>query len=119
MPWNLGVPVPGASRESSRFPGRAGSLHHPPLENPVIKKKVIPNYPEAARKAHREGRVLLDGLIDTDGRILRLDVVFSPGDEFSQAATDAAAQWIYEPATLDGKPVLVFFTISVEFHLSS
>ena len=88
------------------------------VKHPVVRNKAIPRYPEAARRLRRQGKVILDGLVGSDGRIANLDVIFSPGDDFSQAAVEAVSQWTYEPATLDGKPVNVYFTITAEFYLT-
>jgi protein TonB len=34
-----------------------------------------------------------------------------------QAATDALKQWKYQPATLDGKPVAMHLTVTIQFRL--
>jgi protein TonB len=33
-----------------------------------------------------------------------------------QAAVDALGQWKYEPATVDGKPVPMHLTVTIQFH---
>jgi len=88
-----------------------------PIKAPSVRKKVIPKYPESARRIRREGKVLIEGLLGTDGRVLLVDVVASPAPSLSQAAIEATLQWNYSPATLDGKPVAVFYYITVDFYL--
>lgn len=88
-----------------------------PVKNPVVKKKVAPRYPKSARSAYEQGRVGLEVLLAIDGRIQQVDVVTSTAPALSQAATKAVRQWTYEPATLDGKPVPVFFTVFIDFML--
>jgi len=34
-----------------------------------------------------------------------------------QAATDALKQWKYQPASLDGKPVSMHVTVTIQFRL--
>ena len=41
----------------------------------------------------------------------------SPGRAFEEAAIAAVRQWRYEPGTRNGEPLLVYFTIVVEFRL--
>lgn len=89
-----------------------------PVKNPTLRQKIVPKYPESARKARREGKVFLDAVVGPDGRIVNLRVILGPGEDLSRAAVEAVGQWTYEPATLEGKPVMVFFNVTVEFYLS-
>src|SRR5437867_3056344 len=88
-----------------------------PVRNPVVKTKVQPRYSKSARRDYRQGLVWLEAIIATDGRIQQADVVTSPSPVLSQAATKAILRWIYEPATLEGKAIPVFFNIIVDFSL--
>ncbi len=90
-----------------------------PLKGPTVKTRTSPLFPESMRKARREGMVVFDAILDSDGRILQLDEVVSPDPQFTLAAKDAVLQWVYDPATLDGKPVRIFFQIAVDFYLHS
>ena len=36
---------------------------------------------------------------------------------FEEAATSAVKQWRYEPATKDGEPVSILFTVKVEWSI--
>jgi TonB family protein len=35
----------------------------------------------------------------------------------TESAMDAVRQWRFRPATLDGRPVSVYFTLTVKFEL--
>lgn len=90
--------------------------------NPVLlpEFKVEPEYPEEAKEAEIEGVVILQALILADGTVDDIEVLrFRPEDDpgFVDAARDAVRQWRYEPATLDGLPVPVYFTVFIEFKL--
>ena len=82
--------------------------------------RVKPRYPAVARKARLQGRVILRGVVGQDGSVCELETVQStqPYVGFEEAAIEAVGQWRYEPATLDGEPLAVFFTIVVEFSIS-
>jgi periplasmic protein TonB len=77
---------------------------------------VPPGYPMLAKNQHAEGDVRIDALIDADGRVSSMKVVSGPV-LLRQAAMDALRQWKYQPATLDGKPVSMHLTVTLQFHL--
>lgn len=78
--------------------------------------RVEPRYPPLGRQMHQSGTVVLHAMISRDGRIESLEVV-SGSPFFVQAALDAVRQWRYRPTLLDGEPVEVETTITVEFRL--
>jgi TonB family protein len=75
-----------------------------------------PTYPMLAKSQRIQGAVLVDALVDTNGRISAMKVVSGP-TLLHQAAMDALRQWKYQPATLDGKPVAMHLTVTVQFRL--
>jgi len=77
---------------------------------------VPPVYPSLARAQHIQGQVLVDALIDTNGRVSAMRVVSGPV-LLHQAAMDALRQWKYQAATLDGKPVPMHLTVTIQFRL--
>lgn len=86
--------------------------------SPTLKTKVRPVYPEEMRKEQRAGNVMLQAQIDEDGNVADLQVISAtPG--FEAAALAAVCCWKYAPATLDGKPVSVLFTVKVDFRFES
>jgi TonB family protein len=84
---------------------------------PVPVKKVEPVYPEIARQSRLEGEVILEILIDVAGRVRDAKVIRSV-PLLDRAAFDALSRWTYEPVIIDGKPVPVIFTVSVNFLLT-
>ncbi len=84
----------------------------------LLLKKVTPEYPPIARTAHIQGAVQLSALIGKDGKIENLQVV-SGHPMLAQAAMNAVKQWKYKPYVLNGQPVEVQTTITVNFTLSS
>ncbi len=77
---------------------------------------VPPVYPSLARNQHVGGDVRIDALIDTNGRVTSMKVLSGP-TLLHQAAMDALHQWKYQPATLDGNPVPMHLTITIQFRL--
>jgi len=77
---------------------------------------VAPVYPTLAKQQHVSGNVTVDALIDANGRVTSTKVISGPA-LLHQAAIDALKQWKYQPATLDGKPVAMHLSVTVQFRL--
>jgi len=81
-----------------------------------MERKVQPIYPEAARKAHIQGSVVMLVHISTEGAVKNL-FVLSGQPSLTQAALDAVSQWRYKPYLLQGTAVEVETLITVNFAL--
>jgi TonB family protein len=77
---------------------------------------VSPVYPMLAKSQHVEGDVRIDALVDANGHVSGMKVVSGP-TLLHQAAMDALRQWKYQPAVLDGKPVPMHLTVTIQFRL--
>jgi TonB family protein len=77
---------------------------------------VPPTYPILAKTQHVAGDVRVDALIDATGRVTTMKIVSGPS-LLQQAAKDALRQWKYQAATLDGKPVAMHLTVTIQFRL--
>jgi TonB family protein len=112
----VAVPVDGAA------PGAAGDASPEPYaalpfgaEPPVLRKRVEPDYPSAARKAGIGGEVVLQVVVERDGTIGGVFAVQEAPMGLTAAATDAVRRWVYAPARLDGRPIAVIKTVRVRF----
>ena len=76
----------------------------------------VPVYPETAKIDGVEGSVVLQAIISTGGTVKRVHVL--QGDSrLRSAATEAVYKWRYRPYLLNGRPVEVATTITVDFDL--
>lgn len=82
----------------------------------TVLTRVNPVYPPDARAAHIQGTVVLHAIIDRDGTISSLEAVSGP-PELTEASLTAVRQWTYKPYELNGEPVEVQTTITVNFNL--
>jgi protein TonB len=78
-------------------------------------KRVLPQYPDMARRAGVSGAVVISGIIGTDGALHSLKAV-SGSPLLRDAAIEAARQWRYSPYLLGGKAVEAETHITVSFH---
>jgi TonB family protein len=88
----------------------------------IPESKVNPEYPEDARKNGIMGRVILQAMVERTGAVGELEVLTVEPEAyqpFIDSAKKAISQWRYEPATLDGQPVDVYFTVKIDFKLDS
>jgi TonB family protein len=76
-----------------------------------------PIYPAFAESAGIAGTVLLRAIVSADGVIIGLTVLSSPDPALADAALESVRQWRYQPTLLNGQPVEVVTTISVNFRL--
>lgn len=76
-----------------------------------------PQYTEIARKARIQGVCILQAIIDEQGNVTNVEVLKGLPMGLSEAAETAVKQWKFKPATLNGKPVAVYFNLTVNFQL--
>jgi TonB family protein len=74
-------------------------------------------YPEEARSQGREGVVVLDLHIDTNGHVASVDVVKSGAPDFDEAAKKAAVLLRFTPAFLGSQRVAVKMRQAIQFKL--
>ena len=79
--------------------------------------RVEPTYPRLANLTHLQGEVKLHAIIARDGSIEDLSVT-SGHPLLAAAAMDAVKQWRYRPFLLNGQPVEVETTVTVNFRRS-
>lgn len=90
------------------------------IQEPTVLNKVDPVYPPAAKAAGIQGTVLLNATIGKKGNLLSLRVMNSDVDpDLARAALEAVSQWQYSPVLLNGDPIEVETTITVNFRLGS
>jgi periplasmic protein TonB len=77
---------------------------------------VPPVYPPIAQRARVEGVVILEAVIDAQGRVASVRVLRSIA-LLDEAAVDAVKQWRFTPALLNSEPVPVVMTVTVNFTL--
>ena len=99
---------------SGRTPIRVSDV--PGMKAPTIRKNVKPEHPLAAVKARVEGTVVLEALVDEQGRVADVRVTKSI-PLLDQAAMDAARQWEFTPTLMNGEPVPVLVQLEMDFRM--
>lgn len=117
-------PATAAAAAPAKLPGSTAS--HPAagdiLEVPEdfaddqVVHRVHPVYPKQARGKKLQGSVVLQAIVDRQGKVNSLQLV--SGDPIlAQAAADAVKQWRYKPYSHNGEPSFFQTRVTVDFHL--
>lgn len=84
---------------------------------PEIIHQTPPEYPEAARTAKVQGRVVLSLGVDARGSVIEATVAQGI-PELNGSALAAVRDWRFTPATRNGEPVAVQFLMPIRFALT-
>jgi protein TonB len=76
-----------------------------------------PQYTEIARKARIQGVVIVQAIIDKQGQVTNVKILKGLPMGLSEEAMAAIKRWTFKPATLNGKPVDVYYNLTVNFRL--
>lgn len=106
-------PPPPAVAPAPTRPVRPGGNIRPPERVTYV----APVYPTVALAARVRGLVIIEATIDTQGKVQEARVLRSDSPLLNDAALAAVRQWIYTPTLLNGVPVSVVMTVTVNFQL--
>jgi protein TonB len=117
-----GVPggVPGGAGPSDGNALQPDEIYRPggEVSLPELLERIDPVYPDTSRKLRQEGTVLLEAVITSSGMVEQVRVLASRGPLLDGAAVSAVRRWRYRPATLNGRAVAVFLTVTIRFGLN-
>lgn len=80
--------------------------------------RVLPRYPLAARRAGVQGPVVVRGIVRRDGTIDNVEIIKDLPNGLGEAAREAVSEWRFRPATFQGEPIDVYYTVTVNFRLT-
>jgi protein TonB len=114
--------VPGSLGTGNTGGGGGGEDDQPirfraEMTRPVTIHQVAPRYTAIAIKASVQGVVTVDAVIDEQGNVTNVRVLRGLPMGLDRSAVEAVRQWRFTPAKLDGKPVKVIFTLTVNFTI--
>jgi TonB family protein len=81
-------------------------------------KQVQPKYAGVAKSFLLQGTVVLEVEINESGDIGNISIVQPAGAGFDESAVEAVTQWKYKPTMLNGKPVRVVTSITVNYQFA-
>jgi len=81
-------------------------------------KEVKPHYTPEGKSFLFQGVVVLEAEITETGDVGNLVIINPAGAGFDESAVEAVLQWKYKPTLLQGQPVCVVTTITVNYAVS-
>ena len=104
-------PDPGMNPEPIRIGGE--------VKRPEILFQTKPEYTQEARRGLAGGTVIIETIIDDAGCVRSLRVLQGLSHGLTESALNAVRQWVFTPATLEGKPVKVYYVLTVNYSVSA
>jgi len=108
---DLEAPPPVAEKPAAPLPV-AGDV-----KAPVKISATPPQYTLEARIAGIQGTVVMKAVIDKKGDVTDVEVLQGLPYGLTESAVAAVKSWKFEPATLNGEPVDVYYSLTVNFRL--
>jgi len=119
-PHRGGLALPNAGTDLAEDDAAIPTLEMEEVDlRPHLRQATKAVYPEALRKEGKEGRVMVDLVVDENGapRNIRVAKTTDPG--FSAAAVKAVGQWVFSPGSKDGSTVRTHLQIPVSFNVTT
>jgi protein TonB len=96
-----------------------------PIAKPVLKPTLarprsgnsLPGYTYGARSQRAQGLMVIEVVIDAEGRVSRARVRGGLDPELDEAARKAVERWRFDPATANGQPVASTQFLRIRFDL--
>lgn len=84
---------------------------------PIKIAGAAPVYTELARRAHISGAVIVEAIIDEQGNVTNPRVLRGLPMGLDRSAVETIQTWKFTPARLKGKPVKVYYVLTVNFQV--
>ncbi|HTL67894.1 MAG TPA: energy transducer TonB [Lacunisphaera sp.] len=84
---------------------------------PVVKAMQQPVFPPQFRRPGVSGEVLIDFIIDENGKTTQIQCAAATDEAFATAAVEAVRNWRFTPARKGGRPVACAVEQSLSFSI--
>ncbi len=100
-------------------PGKGSIIPSTALDNlPRTRAQLAPAYPDEARRNGRAGEVLVEFIVDENGRVLDPHVMHSNDPIFDAPTLRAVAKWRFEPGRKNGRVVRFRMAVPVAYAVN-
>ncbi len=109
-------PAPGSASSEKRTRPTADAVVVKAV--PIYRDNPPPKYPPLARRRGLEGRVFIEALVSSSGRVIETSIGKSSGHALlDKAARKAVNSWQFTPGTINSKPTEMRVMVPVHFTL--
>jgi len=130
-PQPVALPQPDLAPFDSGFDLAADILDAPPPPEPPDEPVLVvgdvlppeklyapqPRFPEIERQIGRGGLVVVQAVIERDGTVGEVKILRGASRALDEAAVEAVKTWRFQPATLNGRPLTVYYQLTVRFRV--
>jgi periplasmic protein TonB len=88
------------------------------VKEPKKLKDVKPIYPAIAKAAKMSGLIIIEAIISKEGDVKDAKILRGGQAVLEASALEAVRQWKYTPPLLNGVPVDVVMSVTVNFQLN-
>lgn len=114
-----GQPVPATLRVPLIVVTEGGHPEGKMTQTPRVTFQAVPTYPFEMRVSGMRGEVVVDFIIDIEGRVRNAHVVRSLNPSFDDPAIEAVRRWRFEPGRAGDRPVNVHMQVPIIFSLEN
>ncbi len=114
LPADIPPPPPPPPAPARTEPVRVGGQ----IKEPQLVRRIEPVYHPLAVRANITGTVILEAIVDRDGRVADVRTLRSAHRLLDDAAIEAVRQWQYVPLVLNGIPERFVLTVVLSFNLT-
>jgi len=107
--------MPDIPSATPRVTVQSAAAAQPSVQEGKLVHRVMPVYPEFARRSGITGTVIISATVTKDGHLKNLKVL-SGNALLAEEAVRAAREWRYTPYLLNGKPVEAETRIAMNFN---
>jgi TonB family protein len=86
---------------------------------PVKLYAPMPQYTDRARKARIQGGIIVQGIVDRNGNVRDVQILKGLPLGLDAQTIEAVCSWKFRPASLEGKPVDVYWSLTMNFALQA
>jgi periplasmic protein TonB len=111
-------PIPGPGPDVAPVVEDSAPLHlTAEMTRPVPLHPIQPRYTEVARRSGVQGTVIVEAIIDEKGNATNVRVLRGLPMGLERAAVEAIQQTQFKPAMMAGRPVKVYYNLTVTFNI--
>jgi TonB family protein len=89
----------------------------PPKVEATPLTRVAPEFPDEFRQRHLHGEVVVQFIVDENGRVIEAATIRSAHPELARLAVEAVRKWTFRPAMRDGHPIRTVIQNPISFAL--
>lgn len=85
---------------------------------PSVLRSIQPDYPDELRRIGKVGRVVVEAVVDSEGRVVDPRIIESADERFNSSALFAFKQWLFKPGMKNKQAVAARIRVPFNFAIA-